>query len=122
MKPFNLERALAGDPVVTRDGKKVTNIRYGYKPVRGQVTTTIKSEEGEEVIEHCEAFYLDGTEHNNRSSNYDLFMSSKTVYRNVIADPILGSILGASTYDTKEEAINDRRYMHFIGIAEIEEE
>ena len=26
LKPFNLEKALAGDPVVTRDGKKVTEI------------------------------------------------------------------------------------------------
>jgi hypothetical protein len=28
MKPFDLERALAGDPVVTRDGRKVTEIHY----------------------------------------------------------------------------------------------
>lgn len=28
MKPFNLERALAGDPVVTRDGIPVTDIQY----------------------------------------------------------------------------------------------
>ena len=26
MKPFNLEKALAGDPVVTRNGRPVTNI------------------------------------------------------------------------------------------------
>lgn len=26
MKPFNLERALAGDPVVTRDGRKVLQV------------------------------------------------------------------------------------------------
>ena len=26
LKPFNLEKALAGDPVVTRDGKQVTDI------------------------------------------------------------------------------------------------
>jgi hypothetical protein len=26
MKPFNLERALAGDPVVTRDGQKVQRV------------------------------------------------------------------------------------------------
>jgi len=30
MKPFNLERALAGDPVVTRDGRTVTEI-YHFK-------------------------------------------------------------------------------------------
>lgn len=28
MKPFNLERALAGDPVVTRDGQKVAEIAH----------------------------------------------------------------------------------------------
>jgi hypothetical protein len=28
MKPFDLEKALAGEPVVTRDGKEVTDIAY----------------------------------------------------------------------------------------------
>ena len=32
MKPFNLERALAGDPVVTRDGCKVLEIRVFEHP------------------------------------------------------------------------------------------
>lgn len=28
MKPFNLEKALVGDPVITRDGRKVTDLHY----------------------------------------------------------------------------------------------
>lgn len=28
MKPFNLERALAGDPVITRNGKQATETHY----------------------------------------------------------------------------------------------
>lgn len=31
MKPFNLERALAGDPVITGDGRKVQHIFHAYK-------------------------------------------------------------------------------------------
>lgn len=35
MKPFNLERALAGDPVGTRDGKrKVVQLFYADKAIR----------------------------------------------------------------------------------------
>ncbi len=34
MKPFNLEKALAGDPVITRDGRKVTIA--GYNPTGGK--------------------------------------------------------------------------------------
>lgn len=42
MKPFNLERALAGDPVVTRDGRKVTQLMMFdasalAKPVAGVI-------------------------------------------------------------------------------------
>lgn len=41
MRPFNLEQALKGKPVVTRDGRKVTNIifdkKHGTYPLYGQI-------------------------------------------------------------------------------------
>lgn len=35
MKPFNLERALAGDPVITRDGREVKIAGYNPKTHEG---------------------------------------------------------------------------------------
>lgn len=73
MKPFNLEQALKGKPVVTRDGRKVTNIvvdeKYGRYPIYAHVyeddklfetlTYTIKGE-----------FWFEG-----RGVGMDLFMA-----------------------------------------------
>ena len=36
MKPFNLKRALAGDPVVTRDGRPVKIAGYNEEALTGQ--------------------------------------------------------------------------------------
>lgn len=47
MKPFNLERALAGDPVVTRDGRKVLKVldgRHSLAMNTCQVIVLIESE------------------------------------------------------------------------------
>ncbi len=47
MKPFNLERALAGDPVVTRNGRVVCNLRENGKtneyPLTGNMQRGIDS-------------------------------------------------------------------------------
>lgn len=34
MKPFNLEKALAGEPVVTRDGRKITDLHFFHTLTR----------------------------------------------------------------------------------------
>lgn len=48
MKPFNLERAIAGDPVMTRDGRVVRQLTYfadstNNYPLLGTIGTEIKS-------------------------------------------------------------------------------
>lgn len=73
MKPFDLQRALAGDKVVTRDGREVTQL------------TRFKCNE------ECLAGVIDGvleTWHetgkyltNDSGCSYDLFMAPKTVKR-----------------------------------------
>jgi len=40
MKPFDLKLALAGDPVVTRNGRKVTELFY-FKTVKGVYPITV---------------------------------------------------------------------------------
>jgi hypothetical protein len=79
MKPFNLEKALAGDPVVTRDGQKVTGI-YHFE----------KSKTGFPVIAHIEGKYgLDSYAINGKWTDgvlpheLDLFMESTEKYFNV---------------------------------------
>jgi hypothetical protein len=42
MKPFNLEKALAGETVITRDGRKITEVSYckdrtTHYPVRAKI-------------------------------------------------------------------------------------
>jgi hypothetical protein len=73
MKPFNLEEALAGKPVVTRDGRKVTqfhlfkNINAGEKPLRA-------------VIEGCvHSYEVNGIYLPLSPSRNDLFMVSQKV-------------------------------------------
>jgi hypothetical protein len=72
LKPFDLTKALAGEPVITRSGKEVTdlhlfNIREDYRPLYGVVDKEVESftKQGE---------YLDGEE-----SELDLFMAPETV-------------------------------------------
>lgn len=66
MKPFDLEKALSGEPVVTRDGRPVKIA--GYNP------DAIKSDKLSTWI-HGKAvhFYEDGM-WDTRESDYDLFM------------------------------------------------
>lgn len=66
--PFNLERALAGDPVVTREGKQVAEIHY-FKTVNSLYA----------VIDNLLiSFYTCGNYSLNKEYPDDLFMAPKT--------------------------------------------
>jgi hypothetical protein len=70
LKPFNLKRALAGDPVVTRGGKKVLEI-YCFKTK--QPEQPILVDIGDEYIRH---YSLNGAYyHNGPIDKDDLFMA-----------------------------------------------
>jgi hypothetical protein len=66
MKPFNLERALAGDPVVTRDGRPVKIAGYNGEAVKdAQLIGWIRN--------NYATWYLTGeSEH---AKDFDLFMA-----------------------------------------------
>lgn len=72
MKPFDLERALAGDPVVTRDGRPVKVMpvlrNHNYYPVVGFVRL------GD--VEYVELFTLTGKWVGSNDNSNDLFMAS----------------------------------------------
>lgn len=82
MKPFNLKKALAGAPVVTRDGREVTQLvhfidaPHSTYTIHGVVSNTIEEWTDEGVF----CTYDDDCE-------LDLFMASKKVWVNLYAGP-----------------------------------
>lgn len=72
MKPFDLERALAGDPVVTRDGRKVRImpllLKDKHYPVVGYMDFGYR-----EVLDR---FTLEGRTGMHEDSALDLFMAA----------------------------------------------
>lgn len=116
MKPFNLSDALAGKPVVTRDGRTVSKVVLV-----------------DDTLEHCLVAVISGKmfAHNRQGQQYtttesdkDLFMAStkKSVWVNVYDE---GGKLGVSKvkYDTEEECLqNITRKGKYIKTIEITNE
>jgi hypothetical protein len=97
MRPFNLQEALAGKPVVTREGKPAIGLHV-FPDARYQGIHAVVEKE---VV----SFSENGQYWNNGTPNkYDLFMASEkkegwvNVYRYVPR-------LGRSIHATKEEAL-----------------
>lgn len=75
LKPFDLERALAGDPVITRSGAKVLDIYHFKKSTASRpVVVTIEGLHGEFALRKEGVRWDDGKEDDN-----DLFMAPKIV-------------------------------------------
>lgn len=98
LKPFNLERALAGDPVVTRDGRPVTQLTY----FRARNTTYkligVVDDDVESWSDRGETWSKGGI------TNSDLFMAPKTrtVWVNLYPSPC-SAISGNFVYHESEE-------------------
>lgn len=115
MKPFNLSDALAGKPVVTRDGRTVSKVVLV-----------------DDTLEHCLVAVINGkmSAHDRQGqfttteTERDLFMAStkKSVWVNVYDE---GGKLGVSKvkYDTEEECLkNITRKGKYIKTIEITNE
>ena len=72
MKPFNRERALAGDPVVTREGTTPEQLRHNAQAFDGQSLSAWVN--GKVYTWYANGKYLKG-----RSSRFDLFMAPRKV-------------------------------------------
>lgn len=103
MKPFDLERALAGDPVVTRDGREVTQLTHfnvvdTTDPLVGVINGCLKS------------WKLKGTYFSEDGSPADLFMKSIRREGWINIYPKSGhshysvAVVGGDVYATKEIA------------------
>ena len=100
MKPFNLERALAGDPVCYRNGEPVLHVFYAEKSP--DIRRLFSISQFGDVYRHQKngGFYLNG-----RQDSIDLFMApvKKTYWMNVYKDEG-GMLYGGSLLSTESDA------------------
>jgi hypothetical protein len=102
MEQFNLERALAGEPVITRDGHEVYELvkfdRVKSYPIAGIIDGLLHR------------WTIDGKEfgHNSDESSLDLFMKPKenALWVNVYKDRFGGSLFIGQAH--REEALAQR--------------
>ena len=109
LKPFDLQKAKAGKPVCTRDGRKARIICFDQKdiaPIVGLVT-------GLDGKESIYAFYKDGRVSSQEERVDDLMMlpEKKTGWVNVYKD---------SVYDTKDKALIGRSGNGYIDTIKVE--
>lgn len=71
LKPFNVQKALAGEQVATRGGAKVLQIAYfPDAPVSQQIVALVQSETSKSVV----LLYITGKMYEGIQSDLDLFM------------------------------------------------
>lgn len=102
LKPFNLEAALRGEPVVTRDGRPVTQVTKFDAP--NDPNPVIAVIDGE-----TQSFTLAGTYFGqSKETEYDLFMATKTVKKEgwvVLWKTDIGKVYVTGVY-TKSELLS----------------
>ena len=99
MKPFNLERTLAGDPVITRAGRTVKIA--GHNPDAAPTEQLVGW-----VDEHPCYWYFSGKYLQDIESKLDLFMTpiKKTGWINLYRCSDNTLLTGGAIYDTEDEA------------------
>jgi len=119
MKKFNLERALAGEPVITRNGKKVTELHLFknealIQPLYGTI-------EGDEDVLQWTTF---GIFNPGKETSWDLFMAGEKKSRWVNVYEYEDTlILADARSQSKEEAvINKHLGFKYIKTIEITNE
>lgn len=103
MKPFNLEKALAGEKVINRAGRKITGLKYRLHPLEDSSYTT---------------YSIDG-KYGVAGEDLDLFMAPVVVYRNLYKYDD-GLQLGFRRYNSAAEG-KMHANMAYVGTVEIEE-
>jgi hypothetical protein len=108
MKPFNLEAALRGEPVVTRDGRQV--ILAGFSPkiaepisLAAWARSTRPDDKSATLLAYNSKgqFYPDG-----EASPFDLFMAPRVVTKwgAVLRNSFGQYVVSAHVWDSEEEA------------------
>lgn len=120
LEKFNLSRALSGDPIITRDGRKVIEIHYLHSNIPFPVIAVIQ---GERLSQGCdeEGLYEKGIER-----DCDLFMAPKTkkIWTNLYYNKNADAIHSGNFYTEEEIAtsskIPDEDYKSYISTIEVE--
>lgn len=105
MKPFDLERAKAGEPVVTRDGKDVRILCFDMNNNPFSIIALVNHVEFEEDWR----FTINGSfNYDNTDSDYDLFMKPKVVVYHycIHRDRELGIIQISCMHESLEELMS----------------
>ena len=102
MKPFNLEEALDGKPVVTRDGRKVTIVKEYHgtnkHPIGAIIHNPLESED------NFSKYLSDGRLSVNFETKYDLFMAAEKKELWVNVYPGTYPVTYLCAYSSKERA------------------
>ena len=118
MKPFDLEKALSGDPVITREGYKVTQLKKYTLRYREAIVGVIYN--GYENDNTVTTWNLNGNFYKNiQNDSRDLFMAEKPKKKYYLG--ILG-MFTSPLYESKNELIekNENQWEKIIEI-ELEE-
>ncbi len=100
MKPFNLEKALAGEPVVTRCGHKVTDLKH--YPEATQVAFCIAALVHGHTVE-VETFKKSGA-FTAGENGFDLFMAEPEIWVNIYYSKAQNSAWCSQFYESEQEA------------------
>jgi hypothetical protein len=117
MKEFNLEAALAGEPVVTRDGQKIIEIHY-FKYVKSKFPLVVHIENNSSVDHYTiKGKWTDDFE----NEELDLFMAEPEKWVSVYYDKekgeaFCGTFLFNSLEDAKEICESHAMYQTTIKI------
>lgn len=104
MKPFNLEEAKAGKPVVTRNGYPAKVIYWDRKDEKYPIIALVDKDE--DIFEYT----IDGRFYPSEESCLDLFMASekREGWMNIYKCNTYIDIRGGGIYHTKEDAISSK--------------
>lgn len=120
LKPFNLEKALAGDPVITRNCRKVLQISY-FSDAQDQYKLMVLVEGRDCPI----SFYPTGKFYSSKEDDFDLFMAPKKIkgYIAILHLKNVGCYSTSLFYENKEilNAVLEGTKIQQIVEVEIEE-
>jgi hypothetical protein len=98
MKPFNLEKALAGEPVVTRDGRKIKDLHFFHTLTRdcklyGVINNSVMAWTNE-------GHWLS----TGQEQPEDLFMEEPEKWVNVYYSKVQDEVWASDFYESEEKA------------------
>ncbi len=121
MKPFNLQEALNGAKVITRNGKEVIELHYFKELTTPYPVHFIVKEQKDLIITATEeGTYLQPE--SNKESDYDLFMAPviKEGWINLYFDAIVQHVyVGGAVYKDEEFALRNNKGHKYISTIKI---